>query len=114
MRPRRLMSTRFVAVILYGSTVAFAACHRETTSVTTNMIEEAAPPPPPAERSRFSVPLEYDFTAVLGIVERVVPPSFGSMDSVRQVGDDTRRHYAFQADRGPFIAFAEGRLLHLR
>jgi hypothetical protein len=108
------MSARLVAAVLYGSTLAFAACHRETTSVTTNMIEEAAPPPPPAERSRFSVPLEYDFTAVAGIVERVVPPSFGSMDSVRMVGDDSRRHYAFQADRGPFIAFAQGRLLHLK
>ncbi|HEV8497853.1 MAG TPA: DUF4403 family protein [Gemmatimonadaceae bacterium] len=108
------MSARFVAVMLYGSTVAFAACRRETTSVTSNLIEEAAPPPPPAERSRFSVPLAYDFSAVAGIVERVVPPSFGSMDSVHQVGDDTRRHYAFEADRSPFIAFAEGRLLHLR
>src|SRR4051812_16957452 len=114
MRSRRVTSARLVAAILYGSTLAFAACRRETTSVTSNLIEEAAPPPPPAERSRFSVPLEYDFTAVAGIVERVVPPSFGSMDSVRMVGDDSRRHYAFQADRGPFIAFAEGRLLHLK
>jgi hypothetical protein len=30
------------------------------------------------------------------------------------VGDDTHKHYAFQADRGPFTAFADGRLMHLR
>jgi len=105
---------RAVATILYGSIVAFTACRREAPSVTSNMIEEAAPPPPPAERSRFSVPLEYDFTAVLRVVERVVPPTFGSMDSVHMVGDDSRRHYAFEADRGPFTAFASGSLLHLR
>jgi hypothetical protein len=109
-----MMWARAVATILYGPIVAFAACRRETPSVTSNMIEEAAPPPPPAERSRFSVPLEYDFTAVLGIVERVVPPTFGSMDSVHMVGNDSRRHYAFEADRGPFIAFAQGRMLHLK
>jgi hypothetical protein len=36
------------------------------------------------------------------------------MDSVRQVGDNDRRHYAFEATRGPFTAFADGNLLHLR
>jgi hypothetical protein len=35
------------------------------------------------------------------------------MDSVRVVGTDTRRHYAFAALRGPFTAFANGTLLHL-
>ena len=114
MRSRRVISARAFAAIVYGSIVAFMGCHRETSSVTTNLIEEAAPPPPPAERSRFSVPLDYDFTAVLGIVERVVPPAFGSMDSVHMVGNDSRRHYAFEADRSPFMAFAQGRLLHLR
>jgi len=101
-------------MILYGSVVAFSACTRKTTNVASNFIEEVAPPPPPAERSRFSVPLDYDFSAVLNIVERVVPPTFGSMDSVHMVGNDTHRHYAFEADRGPFIAFAEGRMLHLK
>ncbi|HMA25885.1 MAG: DUF4403 family protein [Gemmatimonas sp.] len=114
MRSRRVTAVRTFATILYGSTVAFAACRRETPSATSNMIEEAAPPPPPAERSRFSVPLDYDFTAVLRVVERVVPPTFGSMDSVHMVGDDSRRHYAFEADRGPFTAFAQGSMLHLR
>ena len=43
-----------------------------------------------------------------------MPKTFGSMDSVRQAGDDTHRHYAFEATRGPFTAFADGRLVHLQ
>lgn len=64
--------------------------------------------------SRFSAPLTYDFTAALRVVDRVVPTTFGSLDSVKQVGDDSRRHYAFAAERGPFVAYAEGNLVHLR
>jgi hypothetical protein len=73
-----------------------------------------APAPLPPALSRFSVPLEYDFTAVLRLVEQVVPKQYGSMDSVHMMGTDERRHYAFQAVRGPFTAFADGNLLHLR
>jgi hypothetical protein len=51
---------------------------------------------------------------VLRLVEQIVPTKFGSMDSVKTVGDDTRKHYAFEALRGPFTAFAEGNLLHLQ
>ena len=72
------------------------------------------PAPSSASLSRFSVPLEYDFTSVLGLVEKSVPMKFGSLDSVRVIGDDTRKHYAFEAVRGPFSAFAVGNLLHLR
>jgi len=103
-----------VAAVICGAVVALSSCRRETTTVTSNIVDEAAPPPPPAERSRFSVPLDYDFTAVLRVVERVVPATFGSMDSVRMVGNDSHRHYAFEADRGPFTAFASGSQLHLR
>ena len=92
----------------------FAACTRESPSVTPEPPDVAAPAPAPAELSRFSVPLEYDFTAVLRLVEQIVPTKFGSIDSVKTVGDDTRKHYAFEAIRGPFTAFAEGNLLHLR
>jgi Domain of unknown function (DUF4403) len=85
--------------------------------------ERAAPIPPAAERepsppvmpvSRVNVPLTYDITHVLGVVERAVPTQFGSMDSVHQVGDDGSRHYAFEATRGPFTAFATGAKFHLR
>ena len=77
---------------------------------------EVAAPAPPAEAplSRFSVPLEYDVTAVLRLVEDVVPKTFGSMDSVKTMGDDNRKHYAFEATRGPFTAFASGSEMHLR
>lgn len=36
------------------------------------------------------------------------------MDSARMIGTDTRRHYAFEARRGPFVAFAQESRLHLR
>src|SRR5690349_10809408 len=64
--------------------------------------------------SRFQAPLAYDFTPILAIVERAVPKTFGSLDSVRQVGDDKRKHYAFVATRGTFTTFMRGDLAHLR
>ncbi len=72
------------------------------------------PPPPPPPLSRFSVPLQYDFSTMLGVVERAVPQTFGSMDRIRTIGTDERRHYSFEAIRGPFTAFALGSELHLR
>jgi hypothetical protein len=90
-----------------------AACRRDAVTVTAE-VAEGAPPPPAAEASRFSVPLDYDFTAVLRVVEHAVPARFGSLDSVRMVGNDDHRHYAFVADRSGFNAFADGRLMHLR
>jgi len=64
--------------------------------------------------SHFQAPLEYDFTPILAVVERVVPKTFGSLDSVRQVGDDTHRHYAFEAKRDTFTTFMRGSQVHLR
>jgi hypothetical protein len=51
--------------------------------------------------------------AILRIVERSVPVTIGSMDSVHEVANDSRRHYAYVATRSPFIAFADGDSLHL-
>jgi hypothetical protein len=51
---------------------------------------------------------------MLRVVDRAVPTTFGSMDSIRMIGTDERRHYAFEAARGPFTAFADGSELHLR
>jgi hypothetical protein len=93
--------------------VACSACARPKPSADADLADASAPAPAPAMTSRFSAPLDYDFTAVLRVVEKVVPTTFGSLDSVRMVGTDTRRHYAFVADRGRFTAFAEGNLLHL-
>jgi hypothetical protein len=91
-----------------------AACTREIPSTASGPPDATAPPPAPAELSRFSVPLQYDFSSMLRVVERAVPSTFGSMDSIRTIGTDDRRHYAFEAARGPFTAFAEGSELHLR
>jgi hypothetical protein len=94
--------------------VLSGACDRKGGPSVADTTIAPAPAPPAIPLSRFNVPLEYDFTTVLGVVERAVPKKFGSIDSVRQVGDDSRRHYAFEAVRDPFTAYAEGELLHLR
>ena len=77
-------------------------------------VARVAPAAPAAPMSRFAVPLDYDVTPVLAIVERVVPRTFGSLDSVRQIGDDRRKHYAFVATRGPFVATIAGPEVHMR
>jgi hypothetical protein len=94
--------------------LALTACSREARKRSIESPDVLPPPPAAAPVSRFSVPLEYDLAAVQRIVERAVPERFGSMDSVRTVGTDTRRHYAYEVSRGPFTTFAEGNLLHLR
>src|SRR4051812_45693580 len=58
--------------------------------------------------SHFQAPLSYDFTPILAVVERAVPKTFGSLDSVRQVGDDNRKHYAFEATRDTFTTYIRG------
>src|SRR3954468_17876452 len=73
-----------------------------------------SPAPAPAEVSQFSAPLIYDFDPVLRVVERVVPTTFGSLDSVHQIANDERRHYSFDAERGPFTAQARDSLVYLR
>jgi hypothetical protein len=93
---------------------ALAACTRETPSTNSAPPDVGAPAPSAPALSRFSVPLEYDVTAVLRLVDQVVPRTFGSMDSIRTVNGDSRKHYAFEAKRGAFTAFATGREVHLR
>ncbi len=100
-------------MILLAGPMLLLGCKRESPSVVPAP-PDAAPPPAPARASRLSVPLEYDFTAVLRLVDSIVPRTFGSMDDVKQMGDNDHRHYAFEAVRGPFTAFADGNLLHLR
>jgi hypothetical protein len=77
-------------------------------------LADVDPPTPPQTLSRFNVPIEYDFTPVMATIERQVPLKFGSLDDLKQVGDDTHRHYSFEATRSPFTAFASGSEVHLR
>lgn len=110
-------AVRFRQILaLLGAAAILAGCGKRSTKTDSARAEPEfeLPPPAPPDTSRFSVPLDYDFTAILRVVERAVPKQFGSLDSVRQAGDDTRRHYAFEATRGPFTAFADGRLVHLQ
>jgi hypothetical protein len=120
MRWRSFHSSRTVAVLvasvgLLASTSCTKTSDRPATpdhSADTSSapdVEVAAP-----VLSHFQAPLEYDFTPILAIVERVVPKTLGSLDSIRQVGDDTHRHYAFEAKRDTFATFMRGSQVHLR
>ncbi len=75
---------------------------------------DSLPTAPPLALSHFNVPLAYDYTPILALIERVVPTTFGSIDSVRMVGDDPNRHYAYEAHRGPFTTFVRDGQVHLR
>lgn len=107
---------RTPALWAVASVALWTGCAGKSTaaaSIASEVADVAAPPPAPPPRSRFSVPLRYDFAGILRVVERSVPTTIGSMDSVHEVGNDSRRHYAFVATRGPFAAFADGNVLHL-
>lgn len=96
-------------------TSALLACRADRAQPAVPDSTDAAPPaPPPVALSRFDVPLQYDFTPVLGVIERVVPTTFGSIGSMRALGGDERKRYAYEARRGPFTAFADGAQVHLR
>jgi hypothetical protein len=104
---------------LFATILVVAACNRDRSSASRDADSLAASipppaPPPPRALSRFDVPLDYDFTPVLAIVERAVPRTFGSLDSVRDVPGDSRKHYTFAAARDNFEMFASGSEVHLR
>ena len=103
-----IRTTSSIGVLLFAA----VSCTRDAPPKPRTAPPAAAPAPPAP--SSFAVPIEYDITAILKNVDEVVPRTFGSMDEVKQVGDDPNRHYAFEAKRGAFTAFASGRLLHLR
>jgi len=112
--------TRFARTTTTAAIIALATyaggCDRKTppSAAVVDTIPVSAPPPGTAELSQFSVPFEYDFTPIVRVVERAVPTRFGSLDSVRMVGNDPRRHYAFEADREPFSVFADDKRVHLK
>jgi hypothetical protein len=102
------------AAVLFAVLITVQACSRERPATVTALQLDSLPPAPPLPISHFNVPLVYDYTPILGVVERVVPKKFGSIDSVRMVGDDPNRHYAYEAVRGPFTAFVVDNEVHLR
>lgn len=107
----RWTHTARVTALLSGF-AAISACHHDRSQVA-HAVALAAPPPPKPVLSTFNAPLDYDFTPVLRVVERVVPTTFGSLDSLHQLGTDPNRHYAYEAMRGPFTVFADGKFMHL-
>jgi hypothetical protein len=107
-------SPRRVAIVLFLVVPFFQACRRERPAVATGAPLDSLPTPPPLPLSHFNIPLVYDYTPVLAVVERVVPRKFGSIDSVHMVGNDPNRHYAYEAVRGPFTTFVRDNEVHLR
>ncbi len=107
---RRARTARVIAALI--EIVMITACHHDKGQVL-RAAALSAPPPSSPILSTFNAPLEYDFTPVLRVVERVVPTSFGSLDSLHQIGTDPNKHYAYEATRGPFTVFADGKLMHL-
>jgi hypothetical protein len=91
-----------------------AATPKSRASDSTTASNLASLPAPPRTLSRFDVPLAYDFSPILPVVEHAVPRTFGSLDSVHVVGTDERKHYAFVATRNAFTMFAHGPNVHLR
>ena len=107
-----LATTRHAPLLMLA---ALLACVKDAAPPKTEAPADfTMPAPSPPALSRFSVPLEYDVTAVLRLVDSIVPRTFGSMDERRTVNGDSRKHYAFEATRGPFTAFASGSEMHLR
>jgi hypothetical protein len=108
-----------LAAVTAAVVAALAGCGRERAGeapagqLLTAEATEPLPMPAPT-LSRFGVPLDYDFTPVLAVVERAVPTTFGSLAERRPVGTDGRRQYAFEATRGPFTTFVVGSEVHLR
>lgn len=90
------------------------ACRREQPVTVAGTRLDSLPTPPPLPLSRFNVPLVYDYTPVLAVVERAVPRKFGAIDSAHMVGTDPNRHYAYEAVRGPFTTFVRDNEVHLR
>ena len=105
---RRVVMASLIAIPL------LQGCRRERPSTQVGPQLDSLPTPPPLALSHFNVPLIYDYTPVLTLVERVVPRQFGSIDSVHMVGDDENRHYAYEAKRGPFTTFIRDGQVHLR
>jgi hypothetical protein len=103
-----------VALLLLLIMPLLQACRRERPATLSSTQLDSLPAPPPLPLSHFNIPLVYDYTPVLAVVERVVPKKFGSIDSVRMVGNDPNRHYAYEAVRGPFTTFVRDNEVHLR
>ena len=101
------MRRTFVFLGCAAASLVFGGCGTRAPATGSAPPDAGAPPPTDAELSRFSVPLRYDFSAMLRVVERAVPTAFGSMDSIRMIGTDARREqFGLGDSRRQEIAFS--------
>jgi len=100
---------RLAAVVPLSAALLVVGCRSDEERAGT-----LAPPPPPAIPSNVEVPIAYDFTPLLQLVEDSVPRTFGSMEERLVVAGDKRKRFAYLAERGKFTAFMRDSLLHLR
>src|SRR5688572_27541111 len=107
-RPAGVAAALAACIVLYGCGGG-SSKPEEAADTTAYVIPRPAP-----VLSRFDVPLDFDFTNIMDVVERAVPRRFGSMTEKHQLGDSKNKHYAYEAMRGPFVAFARGKKVYLR
>jgi hypothetical protein len=63
---------------------------------------------PTIETSVIEAPISYDLTPILADLERVIPKQFGSLTEKRPHPTNKRVHFAFEAEREPFVVALDG------
>src|SRR4051812_32386483 len=101
-------------LLLAAALLGAAGCRRHR--------ELDAPPPafvggtdtlPALPPSLVDVPVSYDLTPVIATLESAIPRSFGDLSVRSAVPGNTRAHYAFAAERGPFHVSFDGTVAHI-
>ena len=82
-------------------------------------LEIEAPPPAarddivdsltPIRKSIVDAEIRYDLDSALFAIEKAVPRRFGDIEQRHQMGDNKRAHFAFAAQRSPFVISVDGR-----
>lgn len=82
-----------------------------------------APPPavtvdvdslPAMETSLIELPLSFDLTPILAQLEKAVPRRFGNINNKQAIPGNKRMHFAYAAERDPFVATIDGNTVRIR
>jgi hypothetical protein len=94
---------------LIAVAIVLAACNRNSKVIapepTVKPDVDTLPALPP---SVIEAPLTYDLTPVLASLEAAVPKSFGNIDERKPHPTNKRVHFAFAAQREPFVLKLDG------